>query len=125
MEGSKFTIGQNGQNDRGQEQELGKGKNLLRRDTASEVLENGLELQQQQARYAYCGSNPKVTVIDECADQVSCQARHFRGDTGSSGTGKLMPVGNQKESGDYQEPERDRDQLRPGKKGAQTRDTPY
>ena len=45
-------IGQNGQNDGRQEQELGKGKNLLRRDTAGEVLENDLELQQQQTRYA-------------------------------------------------------------------------
>src|ERR1035441_1219466 len=68
-------------------------------------------------RAATIGRHPKVTVIDECSNQVGRQAGHLRRNTGSFGSGQLVPIRKQQKSGDHYEPDCDRDQLCPREKG--------
>ena len=51
-------------------------------DARSQLLQGGLQIQQQQARHAQRCRNPEVAVADQCAHQKRGQPRHLRGYAG-------------------------------------------
>ena len=111
VESAEFLIRQYGQNDSGQKQKLGEGKNLLRSDANGELLKSGLQIEQQQAGDAQRGGNPEVSVTNERAHQKCRETGHLRGDSGGFGGGELVPVRQKQECGDYQKADHQRQQL--------------
>src|SRR5579863_8036333 len=119
---SEVLIGQDRQNDDGQQEELGEGENLLGRGAAGHALENGFQFEQEQAGDAESSRDPDVVVVDERANEIGGEARHFRGDARGLRLGELVPVGKQQKRSDDDETESDRKKLRAGEQGDRVAD---
>ena len=117
MERPVLLIGQHGQNHPGQEQEFGKGENLVRSDGRRQLFESRFQVQQDQARHGERGRKPEMPVADQRAHQKRGQPRHLRGHAGNwrplgHDACQLVPVGEQQKCPDNQKADGQRQQLR-------------
>ncbi len=116
MKRPKLLVGQDGQNDSREQQELGESENFSWRGAAGEFFQTCLEFQQEQAGHAQGSGNPKVLVVNQRAHQVSRQTRHLGRDARSFGSREFVPIGQRQKAANHQEAERQGQQLRAGQK---------
>src|SRR5208337_4217479 len=117
MESSKLLIREYRQEDAGQEEKLGECKNLIWSDANGKLLQSCFEIEQQQAGNGQRCSSPEMPVADQSSYEESCETGHLCRYARGFSSGKLVPVGQQQESGDYQKANYQCQQLRARKKG--------
>jgi hypothetical protein len=117
VELGELLVGQDGQNDHAQEEELGEGENFVGGDAGGQLFERFLEVEQQKAGDSECGRDPEMVVADERADEKRGQAGHLGGDAGGDVGGDFVPVGDEQKCGDDQQSDGQRQEDGAGEEG--------